>query len=165
MPALAPLTANGLLCPQRERERKGVESELERLVQSWSARKELRQMLATLPTIWPAAAVEVFPAALTQRYAWPEPKIKKKYMAALRYAEQPTASLLAGLLIVCLRFAGTLSPQVEPLTLRLLGDGRLVHPDKLPPTVSTREEVLAAKIFTQLQEGYDAFKRAPVLMR
>ena len=76
------------LCPQRERERKGVESELERLVQSWSARKELRQMLATLPTIWPAAAVEVFPAALTQRYAWPEPKIKKKYMAALRYAEQ-----------------------------------------------------------------------------
>ena len=49
--------------------------------------------------------------------------------------------------------------------MRLLGDGRLVHPDKLPPTVSTREEVLAAKIFTQLQEGYDAFKRAPVLMR
>ena len=94
------------LCPQRERERKGVESELERLVQSWSARKELRQMLATLPTIWPAAAVEVFPAALTQRYAWPEPKIKKKYMAALRYAEQPTASLLRA----CLLFAGTLSP-------------------------------------------------------
>ena len=67
-------------------------------------------MLATLPTIWPAAAVEVFPAALTQRYAWPEPKIKKKYMAALRYAEQPTASLLAGLLIACLQLAGTLSP-------------------------------------------------------
>ena len=67
-------------------------------------------MLATLPTIWPAAAVEVFPAALTQRYAWPEPKIKKKYMAALRYAEQPTASLLAGLLIACLLLAGTLSP-------------------------------------------------------
>ena len=98
------------MCPQRERERKGVESELEGLVQSWSARKELRQMLATLPTIWPAAAVEVFPAALTQRYAWPEPKIKKKYMAALRYAEQPTASLLAGLLIACLQLAGTLSP-------------------------------------------------------
>ena len=41
----------------------------------------------------------------------------------------------------------------------------VVDPDKLPPTVSTREEVLAAKIFTQLQGGYDAFKRAPVLMR
>ena len=77
-----------------------------------------------------------------------------------------TRCSLAGLLIACLRFAGTLSPsRAANGAAVLLGVGRLVHPDKLPPTVSTREEVLAAKIFTQLQEGYDAFKRAPVLMR
>ena len=63
------------------------------------------------------------------------------------------------LLRACLRFAGTLSPQVVPLTLQLLGVCRLVHPDKLPPGIDVRQEVKAKHIHAALQSAYEEFKR------
>jgi hypothetical protein len=67
---------------QKEREVRAVEAEIERRVSLWAGKKDLRGLLASLPSIWSAAPVSTFPPSLYSESG--EGKVKKAYMQALR---------------------------------------------------------------------------------
>ena len=51
-------------------------------VSLWAGKKDLRGLLASLPSIWSSASVSTFPASLYNESV--EGKVKKAYMQALR---------------------------------------------------------------------------------
>jgi hypothetical protein len=112
--------------------------------------KGLRQMLASLPVIWPGARAEDFPALLLDAKAFDTAALKKHYLKAVRCARHSQFELQAhGALAI---WEGT------EADLHCHGVFRLVHPDRVL-SADVETSAVAALLFGHLADANERYRK------